>query len=122
MLEKLKFWLKKKEEEKENLKSQLVSKKDEFKSKSVMLKYQLIFIKVEIYLNNFANLFEIKEQQHLKSAFNRIKLHNWAQKKKNNMVIKNIAYDLKISLLSLSLKLKQQSRRQMIIAFNSLKN
>ena len=113
--------MKKKEEEKENLKAQLVSKKEDFKSKSVMLKYQLIFIKVEIYLNNFASLFDLKEKKKLRGAFNQMKLANWSRKKTNQVVIQKIALDLELNLVRLALLFKRKARKNNILAFNFLK-
>ena len=121
MIEDLKFWLKKKETEKENLRSQLISKKEDFKSKSVMLKYQLIFIKVEIYLNNFANLFELREIRALRTAFSQIRRSNWARKQMDRVVVESIALDLRLRLAGLDRVCRKQSRRQLILAMHCLK-
>ena len=76
----MRITLKEKENEKENIKNIILSEKEDLKSKGVMIKYQLIFIKVEIFLNNFAKLFQNKENRIKKICFDKIQLYNYKER------------------------------------------
>lgn len=89
---------------------------------SLMTKYQMIFVKIEIYLINFAHIFQAKTQPDLKIAFERIKERVRDKQEHNARVSILYTQLLKSRLGDLSFVFKKKEQNYKMAAFVSIKH